>query len=140
MDINAHQLFTLFAAIACGLVLLVVGFQFGRERAVEAFQARTDALTERTRLLADRLADAERECEVLREDMEHLEAEREQLRRQALTARDGHLLHEVAATLHLAARTFQGITASRRVGSAYALATRTAELAERIAPSQERAA
>lgn len=73
MDINAHQLFTLFAAIACGLVLLVVGFQFGREHAVEAFQARTDALTERTRQLQEHLADAKRECEVLRADMEQME-------------------------------------------------------------------
>lgn len=73
MNLNAHDLFVIAAASACVLVLLVVSFRLGHERAIDLFQGRTDALTERTRQLQERLADAERECDVLRDDMEQME-------------------------------------------------------------------
>ena len=73
MTFNAHDLFIIAAGIACAGVLLTVAFQLGQDRAATMFQARTDALTERTRLLQQRLTDAERECEVLRADMEQME-------------------------------------------------------------------
>ena len=76
MNLNAHDLFLIAAAIGCAGVLLTVAFQLGQERAITMFQARTDALTERTRQLQEHLADAKRECEVLRADMEQMEQAR----------------------------------------------------------------
>jgi len=73
MNLTAHDLFLIAAAVACTGVLLTVAFQLGRERATSKYQARTDALTERTQQLMARLTDAERECEVLRADMEQIE-------------------------------------------------------------------
>lgn len=73
MNLNAHDLFLIAAAIGCASVLLTVAFQLGQERAITMFQARTDALTERSRQLQEHLADAKRECEVLRADMEQME-------------------------------------------------------------------
>lgn len=65
MTFNAHDIFMIAAGIACAGVLLTVAFQLGQDRA--------DALTERNRQLQEHLSDAERECEVLRADMEQIE-------------------------------------------------------------------
>lgn len=139
MELTVFQLYVVTAATASAAILLIIGFQAGRIRAVEQFQARTEALTERTQQLQQHLTDAERECAALRSDMERVEAERDLLRRRALTDRDGELLHHMAGMLNLAGSTFAGM-GSQQVGPARALAKAAAELAERIAPSMERAA
>lgn len=139
MELTVFQLYVLTAATASAAILLIIGFQAGRIRAVEQFQARTEALTERTQQLQQHLTDAERECAALRSDMEQLEAERDLLRRRALTDRDGELLHHMAGMLRLAASTFAGI-GSQQAAPAHTLANSARELAERVAPSMERAA
>lgn len=139
MELTVFQLYVAAAATASAAILLVVGFQAGRIRTMNQYQARNDVLTERAQQLQQHLTDAERECAALRSDMERVEAERDLLRRRALTDRDGELLHHMAGMLKLAASTFAGM-GSQQVGPARALAKAAAELAERIAPSMERAA